>query len=258
MVGAPRKRATEGGRPIFWDGPFRNRGDRPTGQRLRRRTPRAFTLLELLLVLALLVVLAALAMPLFEGSFASLRLRRATDQIVAVWIRTRAAAIDSGRPHRFLFRAGSGDYLVEPWPRSEDDSATSPDGRGAFREFPEEFHGEDGTLLIRDRLPEGIVIAEGERVDHDSSQGESSRVVASLTDISRAAGSPETGAQGKGPHGTAWSSPILFYPDGTALDASLLLGNTRRQYQRATLRGLTGTGRASRLIPAGRLAAQGT
>ncbi len=205
---------------------------------------RAFTLLELLLVLALLVVLASLAMPLFEGSFTSLRLRRATDEVLAVWVRTRTAAIESGRPHQFRFRAGSGDYLVEPWPRDEENSTNPANTRDSSDKFLLELHHEDGTVVLRARLPEGIVITGGEQTSRGSAQGERSpRMAESLTGDARAVG----------PYGTGWSAPVLFHPDGTALDVTLLLGNGRRQYQRATLRGLTGSGHSSQLIPASAL-----
>jgi prepilin-type N-terminal cleavage/methylation domain-containing protein len=205
---------------------------------------RAFTLLELLLVLALLVVLAGLAMPMFEGSFASLRLRRATDQVLAVWVRVRTAAIESGRPHQFRFRADSGDYLVEPWPQDEEFSVTLATDKDSTQEGLQETRREDGAILIRDRLPEGIVLKGGERTIHGSAQGEpSTHEVESLT----------AGTSAAGPYGIGWSAPILFHPDGTALDVSLLLSNGRRQYQRATLRGLTGTSHSSKIIPASEL-----
>ena len=38
----------------------------------------------------------------------------------------------------------------------------------------------------------------------------------------------------------SWSQPILFHPDGTTSDASLVLANSRSVAIRVTLRGLTG------------------
>jgi hypothetical protein len=46
---------------------------------------------------------------------------------------------------------------------------------------------------------------------------------------------PEAGADG-----TVWSEPILFYPDGTASDATVVLENEYRRRIELTLRGLTG------------------
>ena len=42
-----------------------------------------------------------------------------------------------------------------------------------------------------------------------------------------------------------WSPPILFNPDGTTSDASLVLQNDKGQTIRVTLRGLTGIADAS-------------
>ena len=204
----------------------------------------AFTLLELLLVLALLVVLAGLAMPMFAGSFTSLKLRRATDQVLAVWIQARTAAIESGQLHQFRFQTDSGDYLVEPWPRDEQFSVTPAAENDPLHEGLQNIRREDGALLVRDRLPKGIVLKRGERAIRGSAQGEpSTSEVESL-----AAGTTTTGLYGIG-----WSAPILFYPDGTTNDVSLLLSNGQRQYQRATLRSLTGTGHSSKIIPASEL-----
>jgi len=208
------------------------------------RSPAAWTLFELLLVLALLVVLAGLAMPLLEGSFTSLRLRRATDQVLAVWGQARIAAIESGRIHQFCFQPGGGDYLVEPWPRDEETAVNTIDVRQLSFTYPVERNNEDGTVILRDCLPEGIELVGGQRASRVPASGEPApSEVVSLT-----AGTPAADPNGKG-----WSAPILFYPDGTTVDASLLLGNTRKQYQRASLRGLTGSGRASPLIPASEL-----
>jgi len=65
---------------------------------------RGMTLFELLLVLMLLVVVGSLAVPLFEGSFASIRLRRGTDRVLATWTQARRQAIDSGLIYQFRFQ----------------------------------------------------------------------------------------------------------------------------------------------------------
>src|SRR5215208_6937487 len=57
---------------------------------------RGMTLVELLVVLALLVVIGSIVVPVFTGSFASVRLRRAGDQVLTRWSQARARAIESG------------------------------------------------------------------------------------------------------------------------------------------------------------------
>lgn len=200
------------------------------------------TLLELLLVLVLLVVLASLTMPLLEGSFASVRLRRGTDLVLAMWARTRTAAIDSGQIHQFRFREQTGDYRAEPWPTDEQSPVylsavttleTASDKKNQSKSPTIKIFEADGTVIIQARLPEEVVILRGTQAfDADTGKADSQRTIATLT----------------GDRKNDWSQPILFFPDGTTTNASLLLGNERKQYQRATLRGLTGVGRASNIL----------
>jgi hypothetical protein len=48
--------------------------------------------------------------------------------------------------------------------------------------------------------------------------------------------------------GGGLSTPILFFPDGTTSEASLVLMNDRQQYLRISLRALTGVGRATSVM----------
>jgi prepilin-type N-terminal cleavage/methylation domain-containing protein len=174
---------------------------------------RGFTLVEIMLVLVLLVVIASLTMPIFEGGFASVRLKRSTDQVLAAWSEARAQAIDSGQVYQFRFQPETGTYRSERW-------------------YPEDVQPalEETTEVPEDvALPEQIVFVEGDVEDFDPMVGE---IVTPM-------------AQG-GTNG--WSSPILFFPDGSTSTASVLLRNDRQVFQRATLRALTGVGRASELL----------
>jgi type II secretory pathway pseudopilin PulG len=177
------------------------------------RVRRAFTLFEVLLVLILLVVIGSLIMPLFEGAFTSVRLRRATDQLLASWSETRVRAIETGQIQQFRYQPEAGTYRSEPW-------------------YPEEIAPAISEPLepIEDIvLPQDIVFAEGDVESFDPVTGS------------------QLAAMGQGGSGV-WSSPILFFPDGFSSAATVLLRNERRVFQRATLRALTGTGRASELL----------
>ena len=48
--------------------------------------------------------------------------------------------------------------------------------------------------------------------------------------------------------GESTSTPILFFPDGTTSEASVVLANDRKQFVRLTLRALTGVGRATNIL----------
>jgi hypothetical protein len=71
-------------------------------------------------------------------------------------------------------------------------------------------------------LPDGVIFA-------DAQVSSSNQLTATL------------GSTGGG----SWSSPILFRPDGTTSDASVLLVNASGMTIRVTLRGLTGISNAS-------------
>jgi prepilin-type N-terminal cleavage/methylation domain-containing protein len=172
-----------------------------------------FTLVEIMLVLVLLVVIASLTMPIFEGGFASVRLKRSTDQVLAAWSEARAQAIDSGQMYQFRFQPETGVYRTERW-------------------YPEDVLPavqETAEMPVDVALPDQIVFVEGDVEEFDPIAGE---IVMPMG---------QGGMDG-------WSSPILFFPDGSTSTASVLLRNDRQVFQRATLRALTGVGRASELL----------
>ena len=196
----------------------------------------AMTLFEVLLVLVLLAVTGSLAAPLFEGSFSSIRLRRGTDQILAVWSEARTHSIESGQIYQFRFQPEAGKYRVDPWSGGIE-SALPEVNTLVVGETTAESVTEPGTddeeqlanWKLEAQLPENIVFGQAQRII-ENELGE--RQLTSLDqDVL-----------------TEWSAPILFFPDGTTSEASLLLKNSKNLYCRATLRSLTGVGRASDLL----------
>jgi prepilin-type N-terminal cleavage/methylation domain-containing protein len=204
---------------------------------------RGMTLVEILVVLALLVVIGGLVVPVFEGSIASVRLRRAGDQVVTGWSRARAEAIESGQPYQFRFTPDTGTFVIEPWTGlfgEESNSAASKTTPGSTSTSTTNATTTSPTASTANStaatsavanmaLPEEIVFQGGELAVEDFQSGE--RSVASLQDA-----------------GESLSTPILFFPDGTASEASVLLTNGKKQFVRVTLRGLTGVGRASEVL----------
>src|SRR5215213_9960109 len=85
---------------------------------------RGMTLVELLVVLALLVVIGSIVVPVFTGSFASVRLRRAGDQVLTRWSQARAQAIETGEVFQFTYTPETGSYQVGPWVSLVEDTAT--------------------------------------------------------------------------------------------------------------------------------------
>jgi type II secretory pathway pseudopilin PulG len=169
---------------------------------------RGLTLVEVCLVLALLVVIAAVATPVLEGSFSRASLRSGA--------RTRLAAMESGVTYVFRFQPNGSVFQIVPLsdlglPAGEAitaDAATANDG---------EYSVDEMMRIPQNRLPDGVSFAAGDI-------SASSQVLATL------------GTAGS----NIWSNPIVFHPDGTTSDASLVLANAGGQTLRVTLRGLTG------------------
>ncbi len=200
------------------------------------------TLVELLVVLALLVVIGSIVVPVFTGSFASVRLRRAGDQVLTRWSQARARAIETGEAYQFRFTPETGAYRVEPWTnlveegvagsRSTSSTSTASDANSSSPET-----SDDSAAVQSRSLPEKITFHAGQlavalsRPSAVSSGPNGERQVASMQSV-----------------GDELSTPILFFPDGTTSEASVVLANDRNQFVRLTLRGLTGVGRATEIL----------
>jgi type II secretory pathway pseudopilin PulG len=206
---------------------------------------RGITLVELLLVLTLLVIVGSLAAPTVTSSFASVRLKRAGDRVITYWANARARAIETGAPRQFRFMPESGQACVEPASivpvdpalaasQVADPTVAAPASASADPEAPNPLASpsaeyDDAAPAINIVLPEPIKFHSGETQTEDP-----------LTQERRV--DPLAAA------GSSWSTPILFFPDGSASHASIVLANDRNQYLRLTLRGLTGTARASAVL----------
>ena len=91
---------------------------------MARRTRRpGLTLLEVLLVMAILLTLAAVAYPTLSAMYGDVRVKAAADQVRASWTEARAKAIEDGRAYRFSVEPGTGKFRVAPdGPEFWDDS----------------------------------------------------------------------------------------------------------------------------------------
>lgn len=202
-----------------------------------RRARAAFTLVEILLTLALIAGLAAILWPSLDKPFAAIRLRKSADLVRAQWTMARVQAMSTGQVHSFRYQAGTGSFQVEPWKLQETDA---PDAA------PEDFSSSEYVVGTNPTTPGGElperIQFEADEVAEDARSaalqaGGSVNIVNSTESIRPAKGSeaPAAGAQGQ-----PWSTPILFYPDGTTSTASVLLTNEHGMKIIVQLRGLTG------------------
>ena len=180
---------------------------------------RGYTLLELVLVLALTVVLGALIYPSYDAIVGDFRQGSAEDQVRAGWAAARAHAMNEGQPYRFCVFPERGNFRIAP------DSSDYWSGGDP----PAPADPANAPLVIDDALPVGVRFALTQPAPGSAADGDSSVTPGSVDPSS-------------------WVPLITFLPDGTARDdAELFLATAGARIIRLQLRGMTGTVRSSKL-----------
>jgi type II secretory pathway pseudopilin PulG len=103
------------------------------------------------LVLAIIALVAAVAVPSFQAWSQGYRLQQGVDIVRTHWVKARTAAMEEGRPYRFAYDLGSGQYRLAP-----DDFENWPDLAGAASGPNISGAGYPMGLTVQDVLPPGI------------------------------------------------------------------------------------------------------
>jgi prepilin-type N-terminal cleavage/methylation domain-containing protein len=183
--------------------------------------PRAFTLMEMLLVLAILVIASAAVMPSLRGVLRTTTLRSGADVVRSELTRAHVLAMRTGRIHVLRYELKGRQLTVEPW-IGDDDALESPTGQQS-QVFNSAVAAGGTAQRQRKSLPEGVLFMGGDVGLSTRSQKIEEEVVS------------------LGESATTWSRPIFFYPDGSTSDAFVVVGDNRNLGIRLDLRGLTGT-----------------
>ncbi len=183
---------------------------------------RAFTLLEVLLVLAILVVVAAVSVPTLRGVMRDAALKSAAETVRVQWTKAHVKAMKTGRIQVFRFEMGGMRFTVQPWAAADDAIEAAPSVQG-FGSADEETASPRLDTSAALPLPEGTMFVAGAA----ALEGRSQAVEESISDANR--------------FEADWSQPILFYPDGSTSDAWVIVANERDVAIRVDLRGMTGT-----------------
>lgn len=189
-------------------------------QSSHQRMSLGFTLMEVLLVLGVMVLAAAVAMPAVLGTLRAQKLKSASESMRIEWSRAHVKAMKSGRVQVFRYEISGRKYSVQPWVAADEATEANTSTVAGFAPVLE-----DPTEDVQNKeLPEGITFAGGDaKFDTRSSEIETFM------------------QQSSAGEGTQWSRPVLFYPDGSASDAYVIVADGKQKAVRVRLRGLTGT-----------------
>lgn len=177
----------------------------------------AYTLMELLLVMAIIVALAAAVAPSLRGVSRGMTLKSVANTIRAELTRAHVLAMRTSRIQVFQYELGGRKFKIEPWIAS-DDALENRDG---------EQSTEPPKTTTEPTIPEGTKFAAGDAAVESRSE----KIEQQLTDGT----------------GATWSRPIMFYPDGSTGDAYIVVGNEHNQGIRIDLRGMTAAVRVSEI-----------
>lgn len=192
------------------------------------------TLLEILLVVAIMAFLSALALPGFDRIFAAQRVDKSAEIVRAEMGRARVQAIRTGKVFAFVYNEGQSqlavrqfDQLVQAGTVEHFRQSGSGQAAGAGGQSLASDPRDGNMDYSNEELPRGVRFLTGQTISDIRSQYES--------DVAG-------GSAGK-------LKPILFYPDGSSQDAQIILANERGDAVRIVLRGLTGSTRVVRVGP---------
>jgi prepilin-type N-terminal cleavage/methylation domain-containing protein len=190
-------------------------------QRSHQADRKGVTLIEVLLVLTVLAMLAAVTWPALERPMADQRLRKAADKVRTAWTKARVDAMSSGDTFVFRCTLEADEYTIEAQAGPESVSSMTSSNQGQFDDT-----GVETTEPLSSKtrkLPRDVRFVDGE-VDFDTR----ATILADSAD--------ETGGDLTGD----CADPILFYPDGTTSTATLTLESKYERRIEVSLRGLTG------------------
>ena len=175
---------------------------------------KAFTVIELILVLAIIVMIASLATPMMTRMIGRQALKQGADRVRVEMGRARVEAIKTGEVHALYFVPQGNWFNVARFTQL-------PQQSGIASREQAQLKNRIYTGYEENVLPPNIRFA-------PSTLEADSRSVQTLGDVRIDSDSIQ---------------PVLFYPDGTSQDATIYIQDNRRNRIAVVLRGLTGSAR---------------
>ncbi|MDZ4852923.1 MAG: prepilin-type N-terminal cleavage/methylation domain-containing protein [Pirellulaceae bacterium] len=192
---------------------------------------RAFTLIELLLVLSILVVALSVAVPTYESMITARKIFNAAENVRLELQKARLEAIKTGQAQAFRCQIGQTQFSVQSWLKASD-SVEASAGATIVTELGQAFDTESTSSGVasdsvdptagQKAIEEGVVFATADILNDMRAMSEQT--------VSDSLQSSVSG----------WSQPILFYPDGSTTTAHVVLQDVRGRRMAVQIRGLTG------------------
>jgi len=192
---------------------------------------RGFSLIELLIVMAILTVVSAFVLPSLRGPLERGRLRSAAVSIQSAWGKARSVAIREGTAMTFRCKLGGRSWKIERGHspvvvRVSVGDAQSSTELGTEEDQRQRLSGGGEQALIRKgRLPDGVIFDELivrnslAQPQGDGGFGDDERFVAEVS--------------------SQWSEPVKFQPSGRSQDARLRIAAADNFVVDVKIRGLT-------------------
>lgn len=167
-----------------------------------------YTLIEIMLAVMVLIVLTSMAASPLMNSWRDTQTGSATEEVRALLAGTRILALDRDETWQFVYEPGGNHYLRVPLSAATEDASNEKANQGKHS----------------DTLPVTITFGE-------SGSGTGANISSDLL----------TGLADAGElSGVAWSSPILFFSDGTSSDAKFEIVDEYGNARTILVRDLTG------------------
>lgn len=185
-----------------------------------RRDQRGFTLVEVILVVAIAVMVAGIGVAFFTRSYSAQNLKKGADLVRTEFGKARVRTMRTGDIHAFFFVPGSNQFTVAKYTEQQELDMTdisNPTNLGQYQFF-------------KGLLPTDVFFSAGDIVADSQAQ---------LAD--ELAGSTGSGGVQR----------ILFYGDGTSQNAKLTLTHKNGSSIQVTLRGITGVASVGRVFEPG-------
>jgi hypothetical protein len=174
---------------------------------------RAFTIFEVLMVLAVLVMIVGLLWPALENLNAEYSLRQAGQLVQSRMAGARVHAIDVGVPYQFRYEPGGQHFLVLPF----DQISLNLQAAGGAQKAPK----------LAGRLPSSRAMFDSGGAMAGSGQPVAAEWLAGIANADEVMG-------------VNWSAPIVFHPDGTAGMARIVIRDHKSRFVTVSVRPLTG------------------